>query len=47
MVFFERGYENVCDLVRQIFRLEGRESEVFVTHIAERGFEVREEAAEE
>ena len=43
LVFFERGYENVCDLVRQIFRLEGRDSEILVTHIAEEGFEVREE----
>ena len=47
LVFFERGYENVCDLVRQIFRLEGRDSEILVTHIAEHGFEVREEAEEE
>jgi hypothetical protein len=27
LVFFERGYESVCDLVRQIFRLHGHESE--------------------
>jgi len=47
LVFFERGYDNVCDLVRQIFRLEGRDSEVLVTHIAEQGFEVREEGAGE
>jgi homoserine kinase len=44
LVFYERGYENVCDLVRQIFRIQGRDSEILVTHIAERGFEVREEA---
>jgi len=44
LVFFERGYENVCDLVRQIFRLEGRDSEILVTHLAEHGFEVKEEA---
>ncbi|HEY7391811.1 MAG TPA: homoserine kinase [Bryobacteraceae bacterium] len=44
LVFYERGYENVCDLVRQIFRLQGRDSEILVTHIAEQGFEVREEA---
>jgi homoserine kinase len=43
LVFYERGYENVCDLVRQIFRLQGRDSEIFVTHIAEHGFEVRED----
>ena len=43
LVFFERGYESVCDLVRQIFRLHGHESETLFTGIAERGFEVREE----
>ena len=43
LVFFESGHESVCDLVRQIFRLHGRESEVLVTHIAEKGFELAEE----
>jgi homoserine kinase len=43
LVFFERGHQDVCDLVRQIFRLRGRDSEILVTHIAERGFELREE----
>lgn len=45
LVFFERGYESVCDLVRQIFRLAGRNSEILVTHIAEHGFELRQETA--
>ena len=45
LVFFERGYESVCDLVRQIFRLAGRNSEILVTHIAENGFELRQETA--
>ena len=40
LVFFERGYENVCDLVRQIFRINGHESETLFADIAERGFEV-------
>jgi homoserine kinase len=44
LVFFERGYESVCDLVRQIFRLHGHESETLFTGIAEHGFEVTEEA---
>jgi homoserine kinase len=44
LVFYERGYESVCDLIRQIFRIYGRESDVLVTHIAEHGFELREEA---
>jgi homoserine kinase len=43
LVFFERGYESVCDLVRQIFRLHGCGSEVMLTEIAERGLEVRQE----
>ena len=40
VVFFERGHETVCDLVRQIFRLRGHESETLVAHIADRGFEL-------
>jgi homoserine kinase len=43
LVFYERGYEAVCDLVRQIFQLHGRRAEVLLTHIAERGFELRAE----
>jgi hypothetical protein len=43
LVFFERGYESVCDLVRQIFQLHGHESETLFTGIAEHGFEVTEE----
>jgi hypothetical protein len=35
-----RGYENACDLARQIVHLE-----ILVTHIAEQGFEEREESA--
>ena len=44
LVFFERGYESVCDLVRQIFRLHGHESETLFAGVAEHGFEVTEEA---
>jgi homoserine kinase len=43
LVFFERGYESVCDLVRQIFRLHACYSEVVLTEIAERGLEVWQE----
>ncbi|HWB87154.1 MAG TPA: homoserine kinase [Bryobacteraceae bacterium] len=43
VVFFERGYESVCSLVRQIFQLHGHASEALVAHIAERGFELTEE----
>ena len=44
LVFFEREYDSVCDLVRQIFLLHGHESETLFTGIAEHGFEVTEEA---
>jgi homoserine kinase len=39
LVFFERGSETVCGLVRQIFQLHGHDSEVFWTEIAEHGYE--------
>jgi homoserine kinase len=42
LVFFERGHEEVCDLVRQVFALHGQPAEVLVTHIAERGLEIQE-----
>jgi len=44
LVFYERGYEAVCDLVRQIFQLHGHCAELLLTNIAERGFELVEEA---
>ncbi len=40
LVFHERGYENVCDLVRQIFAIHGRDAEVLHTDIADHGYEV-------
>src|SRR5689334_9089295 len=40
LVFFERGYEGVCDLVRQIFKINGHASETLLTHIAHHGFEL-------
>lgn len=43
LVFFERGYESVCDLVRQIFRLNGHDSETLLSNIAPCGFELTEE----
>ena len=43
LVFYERGYESVCDLVRQIFRLNDHESETLFANIADHGFEVTEE----
>jgi homoserine kinase len=43
LVFFERGYESVCDLVRQIFRLQGHDSETLFLNIADHGFELTKE----
>jgi homoserine kinase len=44
VVFFERGCDQVCDLIRQVFALHGHGSEVLFAHIAECGYELREEA---
>jgi homoserine kinase len=44
LVFHERGYEHVCDLVRQVFALHGHASEVLATGIPEKGYELTEEA---
>ena len=40
LVFYERGCEQVCDLVRQVFQLHGHDSEVMHAEIAGHGFEV-------
>ena len=40
VVFYERGYEEVCNLVRQIFALHGRKSEVIQGRIARDGYTV-------
>ena len=44
LVFYERGNESVCDLVRQIFRLNGHDSETLYANIAPCGFELSEES---
>ncbi len=43
LVFYERGYEEVCDLVRQIFAIRGHDSEVVHAQIAGEGFTIRNE----
>ncbi len=43
LVFYQRGYESVCDLIRQIFAIKGHESQVLWAHIAERGYEIERE----
>lgn len=40
LVFYERGHEAVCDLIRQIFRQKGHESEILWAQIADHGYEV-------
>jgi homoserine kinase len=43
LVFYERGSEEVCDIVHQIFALNGHDSEVLWTNTAENGYELIEE----
>jgi len=43
VVFYERGYEQVCDLVRQVFVLNGNAAEILWTDIAEHGYEIVEQ----
>lgn len=40
LVFYERGYESVCDLVRQIFALHGHAAEILWPQIADHGYEL-------
>ncbi len=40
LVFYERGYEQVCDLVRQIFALHGHQAETLWAQIADHGYEL-------
>lgn len=45
LVFYERGWEQVCDLVRQIFALKGHRAETLWVDIARRGYELMEESS--
>jgi homoserine kinase len=40
LVFYERGFEPVCDLVRQIFALHGHAAEILWPQIADHGYEL-------
>lgn len=40
LVFYEKGYAQVCDLVRQIFALHGHKSETLWVEIADHGYEL-------
>jgi len=44
-VFYERGCESVCELVRQAFRLRGHDSEVLWTEVADHGYECVEDTS--
>jgi homoserine kinase len=45
LVFYERGSEQVCDLIRQIFALHGHDSETLCVPIARDGYELTEPRA--
>ncbi|MGH9657192.1 MAG: homoserine kinase, partial [Bryobacteraceae bacterium] len=45
VVFYERGSEAVCDLIRQVFALHGRQSEILHAQIAPHGYTIHEEVA--
>ena len=38
LVFYERGYDRVCDLVRQVFAMNGCTTEVVDTGVSRKGF---------
>jgi homoserine kinase len=40
LVFYERGSEGVCDLVRQIFSMRGHASELMPAKLCRKGYEV-------
>jgi len=40
LVFYERGYEHVCQGVQQVFAKHGKESEVILTELAAHGYRI-------
>lgn len=40
LAFYEKGSEDVCELVRRIFSMHGHEAEILWSQIADRGFEL-------
>ncbi len=40
LVFYERGYEQVCHLIQQVFAIRGHGSETLWVQIAEKGYEL-------
>ena len=45
LVFYEKGCDEVCDLVRQIFSHDGRQSEILWTLVPEHGYDIEEDSA--
>lgn len=41
LVFYERGQDQVCDLIRQVFALHGHVSEVLLTEVPSHGYELQ------
>jgi len=41
LVFYEKGCEQVCDLIRQIFAYHGHRSDVLWAHVADHGYDIR------
>lgn len=40
LVFYQRGYEHVCQSVQHVFTAHGKDSEVMLTELATRGYEL-------
>lgn len=40
LVFYEKGYEHVCQSVQHVFTAHGKDSEVMLTELATRGYEL-------
>ncbi len=40
LVFYERGYEHVCQSVQHVFTAHGKDSEIILTDLALRGYEL-------
>jgi len=47
LVFYERGQEKVCELVRQVFASKGHQSEVMWTELASAGYELSHELSKD
>jgi homoserine kinase len=40
LVFYEKGYEHVCQSIQHVFTAHGKDSEVMLTELATRGYEL-------